>query len=66
MPIEECFPLHTIRINPGTGAYYQSVAPPVTGYRHRKFPELLARSKWVRGRKLFREVFIDPHPDPED
>ncbi|NAZ17916.1 hypothetical protein GT020_17895, partial [Glutamicibacter soli] len=56
---------HSIRINPGTGAYYRSVAPPVTGYRHRQFPDLLTQSKWVRGRTGLREDLEDPPEDPD-
>ncbi|MGC0271227.1 hypothetical protein ACPROK_16890, partial [Glutamicibacter soli] len=58
---------HSIRINPGTGAYYRSVAPPVTGYRHRhrQFPDLLTQSKWVRGKPWTREELPDPLEDPD-
>lgn len=56
---------HSIRINPGTGAYYRSVAPPVTGYRHRRFPDLLTQSKWVRGKPWTREELEDPLEDPD-
>ncbi|RKS16556.1 hypothetical protein DFO58_2273, partial [Arthrobacter sp. AG1021] len=50
---------------PGTGAYYRSVAPPVTGYRHRQFPDLLTQSKWVRGKPWTREELEDPLEDPD-
>lgn len=46
---------HSMRINPGTGAEYQSLAPPASGVIPETFPKLLPRTQWLTVEQLFQD-----------